>query len=73
MQAFTNTLNKGLSQARVAVKSGVLKSWCVYHWLGYVTGCGNDVALNGLTDALNNWKTVKEITEMKASQNESMD
>ena len=37
-------VDKGRSQARVAVKSGLLKSWYVYHRLGRVTGAGNNVS-----------------------------
>ncbi len=46
-------VNKSRCQARVAVKAELLKSWYVYHRLGQVTGKGNNVELNGLTDALN--------------------
>ena len=65
-------VDKGRSQARVAVKSGLLKSWYVYHRLGRVTGVGNNVELNGLTDAFANWKTMPEIAEREAARNESM-
>jgi hypothetical protein len=65
-------VDKGRSQARVAVKSGLLKSWYVYHRLGRVTGAGNNVELNGLTDALANWKTMPVIAEREAARNESM-
>jgi hypothetical protein len=65
-------VDKGRSQARVAVKSGLLKSWYVYHRLGRMTGIGNNVELNGLTDALANWKTMSVISEREAARNESM-
>ena len=65
-------VDKGRSQARVAVKSGLLKSWYVYHRLGRVTGRGNNVQLNGLTEAFNNWKKLKVITEREAARNESL-
>ena len=60
------------SMARVAVKSGLLKNWYVYHRLGQVRGHGNNVKLNGLEDVLANWQTMKEITEREAARNESM-
>ena len=44
-------VDKARSQARVAVKSGMLKSWYVYHRLGHITGAGNNVELTGLSDA----------------------
>ena len=65
-------VDKSCSQARVAVKSGLLKTWYVYHRLGRVTGSGNNVELNGLSDALANWKTMKVITDREAAKNESM-
>jgi len=65
-------VNKGRSQARVAVKSGLLTSWYVYHRLGRITGKGNDMELNGLKKAFNEWKTMKVISEREASRNQSM-
>ena len=65
-------VDKSRSQAQVAVKSGLLKSWYVYHRLGRISGKGNDVELNGLSDALANWKSMSVITEREAAQNESM-
>ncbi len=65
-------VDKSSSQARVAVKSGLLKTWYVYHRLGRITGCGNNVELNGLSETLKNWKMLKEITEREAARNESM-
>ena len=61
-------VDKTRSQARVAVKSGLLKSWYVYHRLGQVTGVGNNVELNGLTDALNGWESMKIILEREAAR-----
>jgi len=65
-------VDKARSQARVAVKSGMLKSWYVYHRLGHITGAGNNVELCGLSDALASWKKMKVITEREAARNESM-
>ncbi len=65
-------MDKSRSQARVAVKSGMLKSWYVYHRLGCISGKGNNVELNGLSDALVNWKSMSVITECEAARNESM-
>ena len=65
-------VDKTRSQARVAVKSGLLKSWYVYHRLGRVTGVGNNVELNGLTDALNGWESMKIISEREVARQESI-
>jgi hypothetical protein len=65
-------VDKARSQARVAVKSGLLKSWYVYHRLGRVTGRGNNVELNGLTEALKNWNKMPVITEREAARNKSL-
>jgi hypothetical protein len=45
-------VNKGKSSAHVAVKSGSLKDWYVYHKLGRVSRNSNNIALNGLTEHL---------------------
>jgi len=65
-------VDKSRSQARVAVRTGLLKSWYVYHRLGRITGNGNDVQLNGLGDTLTNWTALPLITEREAARNESM-
>ena len=65
-------VNKGRSQVRVAVKCGLLKSWYAYHRLGRVSGKSNDVALNGLTDALNGWESMKVISEREAARKSSL-
>jgi hypothetical protein len=66
-------VDKTRSQARVAVKLGLLKSWYAYHRLGRVTGVGNNnVELNGLTDALNGWESMKIISEREAARKESI-
>jgi len=65
-------VNKCRSQVRVAVKCGLLKSWYVYHRLGRVSGKSNDVALNGLTDALNGWESMKVISEREAARKSSL-
>ena len=65
-------VNNSRCQARVAVKAGLLKSWYVYHRLGRVTGKGNNVELNGLTDALNGWESMKIISEREAARQESI-
>jgi len=63
-------VDKGHSQARDTGKSGLLKSWYVYHRLGCITGAGNDVQFNA--DAFTNWKIMKLITEREAAQSESL-
>ncbi len=60
-------VDKTRSQAHVAVKCGLLKSWYAYHRLGRVTGRSNDVMLNGLTDALNGWESMKVMSEREAA------
>ena len=65
-------VDKTRSQSRVAVKTGLLKCWYVYHQQGRITGSGNDVELNGLSETMANWKTLKVITEWEAARNESM-
>jgi hypothetical protein len=54
------------------VKAGLLKSWYVYHRLGQVTRKGNNVELNGLTDALNGWESMKTILERETARKESI-
>jgi hypothetical protein len=61
-------VDKACSQAGVAVKSGLLKSWYVYHRLGRVTGRSNNVELNRLTEALKNQKKMPVITEREAGR-----
>ena len=53
-------------QARVAVKSGLLKSWYVDNRLGRVTGKGNNVELN------NGWESMKIILERETVRKESI-
>jgi len=65
-------VDKTRSQAHVAVKSGLLKSWYVYHRLIRVTEKGNNVELNGLADALNGRESMKIILEREAARKESI-
>jgi hypothetical protein len=65
-------VDKTRSQARVAVKCGLLRSWYAYHRLGRVMDRSNDVMLNGLTDALNRWKSMKVMSEREAAQKGSL-
>jgi hypothetical protein len=65
-------VDKSRSMARVAVKSGLLKTWYVYHKLTIVKGSGNDVALCGLTEALKGWQTMKVTTKREAARDESL-
>ena len=61
-----NTVVEYEGQARVAVKSGLLKSWYVDNRLGRVTGKGNNVELN------NGWESMKIILERDAARKESI-
>ena len=65
-------VDKSRSMARVAVKSGILKAWYVYHKLSIVKGVGNDASLCGLSDALAGWEKLKVVTEREAARNESL-
>jgi hypothetical protein len=65
-------VNNGKSSACVAVKSGLLKDWYIYHKLGRVSGNSNNIALNGLTEAFKTWKTLPVIAERQAARNKSM-
>ncbi len=65
-------VNNNKSSARVAVKSGLLKDWYLYHKLGRVSGNSNNIALNGLTEAFKTRKTLPVIAEQQAARNESM-
>ena len=64
-------VNQRMGKVRVVVRSGVLQSWYQYHQLGGITGPGNDMELNGLSDAYNNWKSLKEISERAAARDQS--
>jgi hypothetical protein len=65
-------VDMGHGMTWVALKSGLLKNWYVYHRLGRVRGHGNNVALNGLSDAFANWEKLKIITEREAVQSKLM-
>ena len=43
-------------------EKGMLKTWYVYHRLRCISGKGNDVKLNGLSDTLANTKSMSVIT-----------
>ena len=64
-------VNQRMGKVRVAVRSGLLQSWYQYHQLGRITGPGNDMELNGLSDAYNNWKSLKEISERAVARDQS--
>ena len=61
-------VDKTRSSARVAVKTGLLKNWYAYHRLGHVKGDGNNVELNGLSEVLKNWQTLKVTSEREANR-----
>ena len=63
-------VDKTKSQARVAVKGGLLKSWYVYHKLDIVPGAGNNPSLFGLS--LEGWEDLEEITEREAARQVSL-
>ena len=65
-------VNKKLAKVRVAVRSGLLQNWYQYHQVGRVTGPGNNMELNGLTDAFNKWRRLPKISEREAARNQSV-
>ena len=65
-------INDVFGVCQVAVKSGVLRPWYVYHKLRVVPGPGNNRALMNLEDAFKGWKTMKVIAPRTAAINESI-
>lgn len=63
-------VDKTRSQARVAVRDGLLKSWYVFHKLSIVRGAGNNPSLFGLS--LVGWDDLKVITEREAARQVSL-
>ncbi len=58
--------------AWVVVKLGLLKLWYSYHKLTCVMGKGNNIELLGLQEAYLGRATMKVISELEASRNESL-
>jgi hypothetical protein len=65
-------INDHYGMCQVAVKSGVLRPWYVYHRLRVVPGLGNNQKLNGLEDAYKHWETMDVIAPRTAANNESL-
>ena len=65
-------VNKKMAKVRVAVETGLLQNWYQYHQVGRVTGPGNNMELNGLSDAFTNWRRLPEISEREAARNQSV-
>jgi hypothetical protein len=65
-------INESFGVCQVAVKSGVLRPWYVYHKLRVVPGISNNRVLNDLEDAFKNWKNMDFIAPRTASANESL-
>ncbi len=65
-------INLTFGVCQVAVKSGVLHPWYVYHKLRVVPGISNNRVLNDLENAYKNWKNMDYIAPRTASANESL-
>ena len=65
-------INQFYGVCQVAVTTGLLRPWYVYHKLRVVPGLGNDRALNNLEDAFKNWKTMNWIAPRTAATNQSL-
>jgi hypothetical protein len=65
-------INNTFGICQVAVKTGVLRPWYVYHKLRVVTGAGNNRVLMDLETAFQGWRTMKIIAPRTAAINESI-
>ena len=65
-------INTTFGVCQVAVKSGVLRPWYVYHKLRVVPGAGNNRVLMNLDEAYKGWKTMSVIAPRTAAINESI-
>ena len=65
-------INDVFGVCQVALRSGVLRPWYVYHKLRVVPGPGNSYALMNLDDAFKRWKGMPVIALRTAAVNESI-
>jgi hypothetical protein len=62
-------INDHFGMCQVAVPSGVLRPWYVYHKLRVVQGLGNNRVLNELEDVFKNWKTMNHYIAPRTAAN----
>ena len=62
-------INDHFGMCQVAVPSGVLRPWYVYHKLRVVQGLGNNRVLNKLEDVFKNWKTMNHYIAPRTAAN----
>ena len=65
-------VNDTYGMCQVAVKTGVLRPWYVYHKLRAIPGEGNNKVLMGLEEAFINWKSLPVIAPRTASVDASI-
>ena len=62
------SINKVNSSCRVAVAHGLLHRAYVYHKLKVLPKASNDIDLNNLRDAYNNYRSLPKLTEREAAR-----
>ena len=65
-------INDHYGVCQVAVKSGLLRPWYVYHKLRVLVGKGNDRNLHDLEDTFQNWKKMDTVAPRTASTHQSL-
>jgi hypothetical protein len=63
-------INNTFGTCQVAMQTGVLRPWYVYHKLRVVTGAGNNRVLMDLKNAFQGWKMMTFIAPRTAAINE---
>jgi hypothetical protein len=72
LTAVVININNHFGVCQVAVKSGILRSWYVFHKLRRLPDLGNNRFLNDLEDAFKNWRKLDFISPRTASINASI-
>jgi len=65
-------INEHYGICQVAVKTGLLRPWYVYHKLRVLVGKGNNRKLHDLEDIYNNWRQMETIAPRTASTRQSL-